>query len=137
MTVIIRLTFYFLVLLSITACDTPSALPELAQKTEDKIDQKVVSQDQFTVEALDQQQQLQLVKISELEAMLAKSQDKISTLSIELDEKRLDMSKQKEMMTAVQADKQDLQSQLTDNQIKIKTLETALTTLESDCKAGE
>jgi len=134
---IIKLTFYFLIFFGIASCDSPSSLPQIAQKIERNVDKQSIGEDRFTVEEVEQQQKPLLLQVSQLEKSLVKSQDEMATLSITLEEKLLDISKQKETIITLQADKQDLKSQLAKSGAEIKTLETALTTVETDCKAEE
>jgi septal ring factor EnvC (AmiA/AmiB activator) len=117
---IIKITFYFLIFFGIASCDNPSSLPQITQKTDKNVEQ---------------QQKPLLSQVSQLEKSLVKNQDEVAILSIKLDEKLLDISKQKETISTLQADKQDLKSQLAESRAEIKTLEAALTTVETDCKA--
>jgi len=139
---IIKLTFYFLILFGIASCDNPSSLLQYEQKSEhqtldENVEKQSLEQNHFTVEELEQQQKPLLLKILELEKLLEKSEEKSATLSIAIEEKQLDISEQKETIVTLQADKQDLKSQLEKSSAEIKTLEDALTTIGTDCKAEE
>lgn len=119
------------------SCDNPSLLPQLEKKLDKNIEKQSIEQNHFTLEELEQQQKPLLLQVSELEKSLAKSQDERATLAIEIEEKKLDIYKQKETIIMLQTDKKDLKSQLVESGAEIKTLEDALTTVETDCKAKE